>query len=146
MGKLASIEKALKKLSQVNELEKLIISAAKPFEAEMIDFNTSNLERGKLSDGSDTQEYASLPYTNFKSSIGSQSVPNMDYKVSGKFYKGWFIKFKASSLFMGSNDKKAASSESRFGNEIYGLQKKDKRSTGILLTTGFIKSFRNAFK
>lgn len=141
---LSSLVIATKKLSNVKEIEKLIISAAKEHEAEIIKLNTSQLEQGLLSDGEKTEEYASIDYTNYKSSKGSKSVPNKDLKLTGKFYAGWKVKFKTTKFNMFSTDSKAKDLENKNTSDIYGLTDKNKGLTGKKIKPNLLTLLKNA--
>lgn len=121
------LERNLKAL----DIEALTIEAAMRKSPEMVDLNTGQLRIGKLSTGEDTQEYASIYYTNKKAKMGSLSVPNMDFLFTGKFYAGWYVKqIRKKAIEFGSKDKKAKFLEANWSSDIYGLTED---STGKLV-------------
>jgi len=143
---LKSLERFTAKFSNPQNIEAVVISAASEHEAEIIALNHSQLKRGKLSNGEDTQEYASLPYVNYKSSIGSTSLPNADLYVTGKFYKAWDIDFKNTEFTIKSTDAKAPKLEFQYGNEIYGLTRDSKGAASRIIAPIFVNKMRNEIK
>jgi hypothetical protein len=142
---LKSLERFTAKFSNPQNIEVVVISAASEHEAEIIALNHSQLRRGKLSTGDDTQEYASISYTNWKSSKGSLSVPNADLYNEGKFYKGWVIDFKNTEFTIKSTDSKAPKLEFQYGIEIYGLTRDSKGTASRIIAPTFVKKMRNEY-
>jgi len=111
-----------------SELNDIIVGAMIENKAEIIDLNTSQLEEGKLSTGSNiTPEYQSDDYKKFKKSIGSKSpfgVP--DLKLEGDFYSGFDIIKGSGGAFIHSDDTKAGDLEEKYSSNIYGITDKNK--------------------
>lgn len=117
-----SLLKATNRLSDPKEIERLIIEAAEPFEAEMVDLNTSQLEESTLSTGKKvTPKYASKEYADYKGKA------NPDLKLEGDFYAGFNIEFKDTFMLFDSNDEKANRLEDKYSSDIYGLTDKNKQ-------------------
>ena len=91
------------------------------FKPELLDLNTSQLEKGEASDGSNVGMYVDSEYAKFKKSIGSISSPKVDLKVTGDFYEGFRAEIKKKIISISSKDSKAGNLEKRYGSEIYGL-------------------------
>lgn len=98
----------------------LIIKAAALNTKELADLNRDNLSKGMLSSGEQTMEYASIGYTNYKASLGSVSVPNMDFKLTGSFHAGIDAKV-GNEIAFNSSDSKTSNLLSRFGNDLLGV-------------------------
>lgn len=142
---LKSLERFTAKFSNPSNIEAVVISAASEHEAEIIALNHSQLRKGKLSTGEDTQEYASISYTNYKSSKGSLSVPNADLYNEGKFYNKFDIDFKNTEFTIKSTDSKAPKLEYQYGVEIYGLTKDSRGTTSKIIAPTFVKKMRNEY-
>jgi hypothetical protein len=111
-------------ISNIKELEPLeiLLESAELSSEALADTNRENLSKGVLASGDSTEEYASLPYTNMKSNMGSISVPNMDFKLSGKLHKGIYSKVQGSNIIGGSTDSKADRLQSNWGDDLFTVQ------------------------
>jgi hypothetical protein len=113
-----SLERNLREL----KLNELVVQAALKHEAEIVDLNTSQLEKGKLSTGANIDpKYSSKLYTGFKKSIGSKVAPIPDLKVEGNYYSGKYLEGKGEFLIFGSKDSKADKLEKKYSVDIEGL-------------------------
>lgn len=134
------------RLSDPKYIEGLLIKVLKKYEPEMIDLNTGQLSEGLYSTGKKMDVYESSDYAKFKKSIGSQSSPVRDQKVTGDFYSRWTIEFKSDFVLFDSNDSKTAAIVKRDGEDVFSLTNK---SISELLELGvaedFVKEFENEF-
>lgn len=128
-----------KRLSNPKYLEELVIKAAKPFAPEMIDFNTDQLSKGKLSTGKKITPDYSNEYAKFK------GFKTPDLKLEGEYYSGKYIEFKNTSFLMGSNDEKADKLENKYSLDIDGLTDSNLNESGELIADDFIKEITNEF-
>lgn len=110
------------------DAKKLIIEAASLNLPELADLNTLNLSKGFLSNGERTDTYASPAYEQLKKSMGSKSVPYMDWKLTGAFYEGWYTEIKGDKIVFGSNDEKQMDIQRRAGDKIFGVTTEDLES------------------
>lgn len=102
----------------------LIVKAAALKTKELADLNRGNLSNGKLSSGDETMEYKSISYTNKKASMGSLSVPKMDFKYTGDFHKGINVKVDNEIIFNGTNDKTSLLLK-MYGDDLLGVTTSD---------------------
>jgi len=102
----------------------LILKAAALKKKELADLNRSNLSKGKLASGDDTMEYKSISYINEKVSIGSISVPNMDFKLIGSFHKGISVDVGNEIVFNGA-DEKTSKLLQIYGDDLLTVQTDD---------------------
>jgi len=135
---LESLLKATNRLSDSKEIERLIIEAAKPYEAEMIDLNTSQLSDGKLSTNKKVTPKYSPEYAKFK------GFKTPDLHLEGDFYAGFNIEFKEKSMIFDSNDDKTPKLETRYSSDIFGLTDKNKQeAVEEYIADDFIKLIAN---
>jgi hypothetical protein len=102
----------------------LILKAAALNKKELADLNRANLSKGKLSSGDDTMEYKTIAYTNKKASMGSISVPKMDFKLTGDFHKGISVEVGNEIVFNGA-DGKTSMLLNMYGDDLLGVQTDD---------------------
>lgn len=108
----------LKNVQRVRaNLNEYILDAAIQESDKLSDINRDQLTKGVLSSGDRTEEYASLSYINDKVSIGSISVPNMDFKLTGSFHEGINVNKEG----FNSTDSKADYLIANWGEDILGI-------------------------
>lgn len=92
-------------------------------EAELIDANTAQLEKGKDALGNFLDEYASDTYAHFKVAVkGSQAplgVPNL--RLEGDFYEGFVLRWDGGEAFITSTDYKTPKLVTMYGVNIFGV-------------------------
>ena len=115
------LERFIQNVKALEPLDILLESAELSSEA-LADANRENLSKGYLASGDRTEEYASISYANKKSSIGSVSVPNMDFKLTGKLHAGIYSKVEGSNVVGGSTDSKSDMIQSNWGDDIFTNQ------------------------
>lgn len=113
-------------ISKVNALDpkEIILESAALSSKELADTNRSNLTKGELASGDQTEQYASINYTNWKSSLGSISAPNMDFKVTGRFHKGINVDIEGDNIVFNNSDSKADKILNNWGEDVEGVQEK----------------------
>lgn len=94
-------------------------------QAEILDLNTAQLEKGKNSLDELLQRYASDEYAKFKKAIGSNApsgVPNL--KLEGDFYSGFKLERDGEDWMIFSTDEKNDELVNKYGSSIFGLSEK----------------------
>lgn len=146
MSTLEDVIKATDFLKNKSNIDKLVISSASKFTDEILKLNKEQLNKGELNNGDKTQEYASISYANYKSSIGSKSGINADLKLTGNFQDKFKAINKNLSIDIKSTDSKAIDLENKYTVDIYGLQEKNAQKIGVLTAPVFEKKIRDEFK
>jgi len=103
--------------------DSLIQSIMEELEPDMIELNKSQLLQGKNAVGGQMPEYANNPrYLRLKRRVGSKSLPNMDYKLTGKFHESFKAKTDKIGTEIFATDFKKKFLEKRVaGEELYGV-------------------------
>lgn len=93
-------------------------------DAEMIDLNHNQLEKGNLSTGKKvTPRYRNPNYARFKRSRGSKSGSNPDLKLTGNFYRGFKATNNGTKFKIDSTDSKRNKLVDKYSLDIFGLSK-----------------------
>lgn len=108
-------------ISVSKNLDNSVANAAVKNSKELADINRDQLSEGLLSSGDSTDDYASISYANFKSSIGSKSVPKMDFKLRGAYHKSINVKK------TGFTSTDPNNLEQRFGDDLLGIAPKNEQ-------------------
>lgn len=137
---ISELQNNLTNLNVMNVLDKVL----ERFKPELLDLNTSQLEKGEASDGTSVGTYVDSEYAKFKKAIGSKSSPQIDLKVTGDFYSGFRAEIKSRVISIVSKDKKAGKLERRFGSEIYGLTEASLSKFIQMILPYFIEDLRKA--
>jgi len=115
------------KLKSIDIL-KMMDKAVLANKEEILDANTSQLSKGKLSNENDIRpKYSTKEYAQFKIALGSKApfqTPNL--LVTGEFYGGFYMKVDNDGYEVGSNVGHADSLQTQYGSEIFGLTNKSK--------------------
>lgn len=109
-------------------------------EAQILDANTAQLEKGEDALGDLLDEYAWDWYAEMKQAEGSQApfgIP--DLKLEGDFYNGFILKRDGDKFFITSEDSKRDDLVNKYGEDIFGLQSFDQ----IDLLQSFLKHLRD---
>ncbi|MCK5607511.1 hypothetical protein KAR91_36850 [Candidatus Pacearchaeota archaeon] len=130
-----------------DNFDEIIIGVASQHEEEVIDLNTSQLEVGKLNDGSNIEpEYMLDDYADFKKAIGSKAPKGTpDLKLEGDFYSGFNITYEPKALVIDSSDEKAAGLESKYSSDIYGLTDKNINELQLIIQPTLVKTLDHEF-
>lgn len=109
------------------DMTDIVVKVAISHDAELADLNLSQLEKGYLSTGERTEEYASDDYKNLKRFLGAQSLPYADLKLEGDFYEGWKVENISDKwIDFDSTDSKTHDLENKYSSDIFGLTDKNK--------------------
>lgn len=136
-------------LNNVKQLQKdipgIVVETMMEFKEEIIDLNTSQLEKGKLSTGENiSPDYKLSEYARFKKSRGSIAplgVP--DLKLEGDFYEGFNIDKVSGGILIDSDDSKASKLEDKYSSNIYGLTDQNKEEVKEMILPTFRKKTLN---
>ena len=114
----------------INNFDKIVDTVIHEYEAELIDLNTGQLEKGIAPDGIEIEPpYAFDEYARFKKSIGSKAPLGIpDLKLTGDFYSRFETKITPNYIEISSGDSKAPELENKYGeDQIYGLTESNKK-------------------
>ncbi len=112
-------------------------------EAEILDLNTAQLERGEDSFGNLLDEYASDTYAQFKQALGSKAPLGIpDLKLEGDFYSGFVLKYDGAAFFITSTDEKKDRLKDKYGEDVFGLQEKSIFDIGPDLLRSYLRITR----
>lgn len=115
---LKELRNRAKKLD-LNEIASKVIATHK---AELIDFNTSQLQRGVDSKDSKLSDYESEVYYEFKASQGLATAGRTyNFFVTGSFYEGFVVKESGNDFRIDSTDEKRGFLVSISSEDIFGL-------------------------
>lgn len=123
--------------------KEILLESAALSSKELADTNRTNLTKGELASGESTEQYASIGYTNYKSSLGSISVPNMDFKVTGSFHKGIKVDIEGDNIVFNNSDKKADFILNNWGEDVETVQEKQ---LSDILSTHYMTIINNKLK
>lgn len=128
-----------------DNFDRLMIKVISQFEAETIDLNTGQLEKGIYRQGDEIEpRYAFDEYAKFKKSIGSKAKKGVpDLKLEGDFYEGFGIKYLSDAFEIDSKDEKANNLERKYSSDIYGLTKESINELQKLIKPVLINALRN---
>lgn len=136
-----SFESSIKQMTRtLRNIDVIFQRAVLDNEAEILDANTAQLEKGKDALGNLLEEYAWEWYAKMKQAEGSKApfgIP--DLKLEGNFYSGFILKHDGDKFFITSEDSKRDKLVEQYGEGIFGLQSFD----GIDLLLSFIKYLRD---
>ena len=118
-----NLEETLKKWKKI-KLPKIEATILKTLEPKILVLNKAQLREGKDRDDILLPTYKSINYANFKSELGSKSGNHFDLKVTGDFYKGFFLKKKGDNFKVDSKDKKRDDLVMKTSPFIFGLNDK----------------------
>lgn len=121
MGRLRDLQKQLNTFTTEN-VEQVILDIAKKDESFIVDLNTQQLFAGKDSAGESLEPYRSVWYADFKLELNSAGV--VDLKLTGDFYRGFFIKADSFPIQISSSDIKKDRLVEHYGQNIFGLDEK----------------------
>ena len=102
--------------------EEALLQIVQENQTEAVDLNRSQLLGNRDSEGESLGEYASIAYANKKGSV------LVDLKLTGDFQKSFFINSEKFPVVFGAKDEKTEILKSKYGEEIFGLDKSNKGS------------------
>jgi hypothetical protein len=139
------LKKLYKNTIQVSKnLKKLAANAAVANSEELSDLNREQLSEGLLSSGDSTDDYATISYVNYKSSLGSISVPKMDFKVTGTYHKSINVKKKGTDAVFVSKDPNKL--EQRFGEDLLGIAPLNAQKSADIIESDLFKEVENGLE
>ncbi len=120
MGKVRELANKFKKL----DFEKLVVETLVEHEEQIVDLNREQLFQGERADGSVLPDYSFVSVNFFNKPKGPIRLYD-----TGDFYEGFRVGSQSGKaefpLYIISTDKKADELKSKYGSEIFGLNKEN---------------------
>lgn len=131
MSKIASMINALRQLTpQVMEAEVLAIFSTE--QATVLDMNIAQLQQGKDSKGKNIKPKYTPRTVEYKKLKGDP-YDRVTLKDEGDFYRGFYLEHNNSfPLYILSTDLKTGKLAEKYGSDIFGLDKQNKKEFAIL--------------
>lgn len=123
MGKLERWSSKLQQATEAN-ITAGLLRIVRDTQTLAIDLNTSQLLQGKDSKDEALKPYRSEQYALFKRVLNPLGVT--DLRLKGGFYRGIFLHADKFPVSFDSADYKTPILTEKYGNDIFGLDKKDK--------------------
>lgn len=121
MDKLTDIISKLNSVSE-KEFESKILEIVDSKKNEVLDMNTSQLFSGRDSSDQNMTSYYSEGYAEMKNLMNpTPGLGNPDLKLTGDFYKGFFLKDDTFPISFSSTDNKTEMLTQKYGENIFGL-------------------------
>lgn len=125
MGKIQLIINKLSKDGSVEAQEKSLLQIVRANQADALDLNLSQLFEGKDSEGKEiTPEYT--PFTKAIKKAKGQPTDRVTLKDEGDFYNSFKLESQKFPVEFFATDKKTAGLVEKYGESIFGLNKKSK--------------------
>ena len=118
---MEQLQKLQKALNSIDVLE-IAVDIFERFSPQLVKLNKEQMLRGEDSESFPLPDVASASYANYKSSIGSKSVPRYDFKVTGKFQDAMYGIVERAVYYIDSKDEKRDRLVSLSSVEIFGVQ------------------------
>ena len=147
---LETLERATKRLSDAQFIERLIIEAVEIHKADLISLIKGQIRVGVKGDGSRTLKYTdddsnynpNYYVVKVKKTPAKQS-PYRNYENEGDFLGAMFSYANNTSIFVGSNDSKSAFIEEGEDDKLFLITDENKQEFAKIWVPTFIKMLRN---
>ncbi len=139
---IPSIAAKIKAIREFEEnLNRTIIDTVRDYEAEVIDMNTQQLEKGIYCDGTPI-----LPeYTPFTVSLKKERgrvTDRVTLKDEGDFHDAFFVTYGDDYLVLDSRDPKTNKLKNKYGEEIFGLTQDNIKEVTELIKPDLLDLFQ----
>jgi hypothetical protein len=140
---MAKLQQWIDKLGQVNQakLDEWILEAVREHERFATDLNLLQLESGLNSLGKVLGKYKNRHYRQLKMMLNPKAKGNVDLKLEGNFYAGFYIDATKFPVEFNSHDMKTGKLAEGYDN-IFGLSKKSKKSFRAFIKPYLIEHIR----
>lgn len=130
-GMLTEVFSSLEQAERNLENEALRIIAE--LQDEIVKYNTDQLYAGQDAKGQKLKpSYSRVKYARAKNSMNSlPGLGNPDLKVTGKFYRGFYLTAKNGKFEFFSSDEKTDDLKAKYGSDIFGLTKENEQTVNF---------------
>lgn len=143
MGKLKQVADKLKTVTKEQQ-ENAALGIIRKNSSYILDLETAQLMAGKTSEDKPvTPAYRNPKYAAFKKSLNPAGV--VDLKLTGEFHRSFFIKAEKFPLMFGATDEKTNELVGKYGESIFGLDKKSKDEMGQQIKQEVGEYYRSIF-
>lgn len=125
MGRLRDFHRKLSSITE-SQIDNAILNIVDEFSATAIDMNTSQLLKGKDSEGNLLNpEYKSEKYEQLKRILNPAANGLVDLKFNGGFHRSFFLTTTKFPVYFYASDYKTSSLRKKYGINIFGVDTAD---------------------
>jgi DNA-binding sugar fermentation-stimulating protein len=135
-----SVDKLAQNLTAIlKDLDTHTTKAVEKCEPIMIELNRANMMQGFNIDGSEIGGYASYVYEQMKSRMNAKAGGRVDLFLDGGYQGSMFVEIKGNIFKIKSEDVKYNDLIAKYGDDHFGIPKKDSKLFAQVLKSELIK-------